>query len=132
MTNSFIIKRIVENEDGIFGTIIIEHKIIGFTLELPWRMNEEYISCIPAGTYKYKKYYSEKFNRECINIINVFSRKDVEMHPGNIITDTNGCILPGLKTGKYKNLNAVLDSNKCLDLILFMLEPTGLVQIIDI
>lgn len=65
------------------------------TLELPWRDNAEDVSCIPAGTYKVKVTYSNKFKRDLPELLGVPGRSKVRIHPGNTTRDTQGCILVG-------------------------------------
>ena len=65
------------------------------TLELPWKNNSPFVSCIPPGTYRARKHNSPKFGRS-FHVLNVPDRSEILMHPGNYNRDTLGCILPGM------------------------------------
>ena len=67
-----------------------------FILELPWRNNELFNSCIPRHmTYPVVKIYSPKFKCFVWLIKDVSGRTDIEIHPGNFFYQTTGCPLPG-------------------------------------
>lgn len=94
-----IITRTVSNRQCVFGHLqvlsdagIILYKC--YTLELPNLKNKTRISCIPAGIYKAGKYKSPS-NGLCIQLSNVPSRSYIQIHAGNRIADTLGCILVG-------------------------------------
>lgn len=61
------------------------------TLELPWRNNEHDISRIPPGAYPYEM----RAGNPRIFLSNVESRTGIQLHIGNYMKDTNGCILLG-------------------------------------
>lgn len=65
-----------------------------FTLELPWRDNQDNISCIPTGVYDVKPYSSEKFPN-VYQIMQVPNRDAILIHIGNYAGDTHGCVLVG-------------------------------------
>ncbi len=79
------------------GLVYEDHlKLFEFsTLELPWKDNERYISCIPVGQYEVKKHTSEKYS-QCFWVQNVPGRFEILIHRGNFFTDILGCILPGV------------------------------------
>ena len=91
--------------DGTFGLVTWDG-MEGRSLvsgELPWKNNQQGISCIPAGTYQIAKVFSPHFNREVYQVQNVPGRSDVEIHPANWMGDTSqglksdllGCIAMG-------------------------------------
>lgn len=65
-----------------------------FTLELPWKNNQQDISCIPAGWYNCRKIVSGKHGK-CIEICDVVGRTLVRIHPANYTRDLLGCIAVG-------------------------------------
>ena len=79
------------------------------TLELPWKDNQNNISCIPPGTYKLRvrpASESRKFNYDHIEVLGVPGRDKILIHVGNYLRNTDGCILPGrypsnLPNGQY-------------------------------
>ena len=117
--------------DGTNGKIECEGKLICKTIELPWKMNETKVSCIPEGKYFIKKRYSNKFQWH-LEIINVKNRSLILFHPANnALQELNGCIAPVTKLSgpglglmsrkafsKLKNLvNPILDKNESVVLI---------------
>ncbi|WP_308219321.1 DUF5675 family protein [Flavobacterium sp. NRK F10] len=47
--------------EGTNGKLECEGKLICNTIELPWKMNETRVSCIPEGKYFIRKRYSSKY-----------------------------------------------------------------------
>ncbi len=66
------------------------------TLELPWKDNQQNISCIPTGKYKVKKRTSEKYG-EHFHVLGVPNRSYILIHPANFVRQLRGCIAPGEK-----------------------------------
>ena len=64
------------------------------TLELPYLMNIQNISCIPIGLYTVVPRYSEKYKNH-YHVIDVDRRDSILIHIGNYKTQTEGCILVG-------------------------------------
>lgn len=56
--------------------------------------------CIPAGTYKCKLTFSNRFQKNLYLVLNTGIREGVRLHSGNTINDIEGCILLGLKIQK--------------------------------
>ena len=106
--------RIEQTQRYSIGVIRIDSVVKCFCLEPPNKGNQSDISCIPTGIYKVKKYKSKKFKRTCLAIYNVFEREYIAMHQGNKVSETRGCIMPGLRVNNGK----VIDSNLALDIIL--------------
>jgi hypothetical protein len=70
-----------------FGEIYVNGIKMGVTLELPHGQR------IPAGTYNAGTYSSPKYGRTVIMLKNVPGRTNIEIHHGNYVSDTTGCIL---------------------------------------
>lgn len=87
------LRRIYEN-DRTIGRFSYEGKK-WCCLELPWDDNKPNASCIPAGIYHCEKYFSNKYNRECISVKGVVDRSAIAIHQGNYTRDILGCLLPG-------------------------------------
>lgn len=85
-------------------------------MELPRRGNQQQISAIPAGTYAAKARVSEK-NGRVIELIDVRGREVVQLHAGNHIDQTLGCLLLGAAPVSRQVLkgNSVIaaPSNRC-------------------
>lgn len=86
-----------QSEKGTFGVWLIDYKPYFVTLELPWKDNQKGVSCIPAGTYKATKVFSEHFQRQVYLLANVPNRDAVEIHIGNTVKDIRGCIIVGME-----------------------------------
>ncbi len=118
--------------DGTNGKLESEGKLICKTIELPWKMNETKVSCIPEGKYFIKKRYSKKFQWH-LEVLNVKNRSLILFHPANnAFQELNGCIAPVTKFSgpglglmsrkafsKLKNLvYPILDINESVELII--------------
>ena len=72
-------------------------ELLCYTIELPWRNNRVRESCIPEGTYRLTKRYSQKFKHH-IHLENVTDRSLILIHPANnAATELLGCIAPVTK-----------------------------------
>lgn len=100
-------------------------------IDLPWKMNETKVSCIPEGKYFIKKRYSKKFQWH-LEVLDVKNRSLILFHPANnALQELNGCIAPVTKLSgpglglmsrkafsKLKNLvYPILDKNESVELI---------------
>ena len=81
-------------EDHTMGKFVLPEGDLCYCLERPWLDNKNNISCIPEGTYVFKR---DKTGRHqwyaCDNVPN---RTNIEVHIGNTIADSEGCLLPCL------------------------------------
>ncbi|MFA5597980.1 MAG: DUF5675 family protein [Pusillimonas sp.] len=121
--------RVRHLKDRTLGVLIADG--FGFaTLELPWRDNMMFLSCIPVGRYKCRIKNSPKFG-ECIEVLDVEGRTDILIHHGNWPKNTVGCILIGEKFSDLDNdkLPEVSNSKKALTAIVAMCKqnPENLV-----
>lgn len=69
------------------------------TLELPWRDNHASLSRIPAGTYTAFRFDSPTIGYQLFQLRNVPRRSGIDVHIGNTVRDTKGCILVGTARG---------------------------------
>ena len=101
MTKPYVklIRLETSEEDGTFGAIFVNDKLVCWTLEPPMNNNKSNISCIVAKTYRVVK---DRIGRHKFwKVLDVFGRTNIEFHLGNIWskevsrTDTMGCILLG-------------------------------------
>jgi hypothetical protein len=86
-----IIQRLESPSDRTNGTIFLpgetlEHK----TVENPWLNNQTFISCIPAGFYKFKRDTHGK--HQWFSILDVVDRTFIEIHEGSHPDHSDGCI----------------------------------------
>ena len=100
------IKRYQSDEGGAFSTIEYNGKVRR-TVEKPWKNNEQFVSCVPAGTYTLVPFNSPKhgsvlclFNKEMG--ITVYEepgciRYSCLIHVANFPRDVVGCIGIGMQ-----------------------------------
>ena len=107
-----------------------EGTFLCYTLEEPWRENQHDISCIPAGTYKWRKYVSSKHGL-CFAIDGVPNRDDIRIHIGNTLENTKGCVLCGKTKTKWGPNWVVAYSRPALRVLLKACAKTGTIEIVD-
>jgi hypothetical protein len=98
------------------GILTIENEKF-CTLELPYRNNQNRVSCIPPGTYEcdraIDRYTSGGLHiPQTYEVTHVPSRAGVLIHVGNTVRDTHGCILLGEEFGILNGDLALLESRK--------------------
>jgi hypothetical protein len=54
------------------------------------------VTAIPAGRYRVRSTWSEKYQRQMPQVLDVPGYRGIRIHSGNGAADTEGCILPGL------------------------------------
>jgi len=97
-----------------------------FTLELPWEKNEENVSCIPGGTYRFFKRNSPT-NGRVIELRDVENRTYVQVHSGNYTRQIRGCVLVGesIKFLDGDGIPDVTNSKNTLKRLLKMTDTEG-------
>lgn len=92
------------SDDGTFGKLATDDGSVSVvTGELPYRDNQENISCINPGSYICKNQWSNKHGRNLYHLQDVDGHTNVEIHAANWMGDTAlgkkcqllGCIAPG-------------------------------------
>lgn len=118
-----ILQRLLMNDKGTLGIMLLDGKPLFTTLELPWKNNQINISCIPAGIYKATYIFSEKFQKSLFILHNVPGRNAVEIHIGNTVVDTHGCVLIGMEFSLSEF--AIVNSKLAFDNFMFMTPKEG-------
>lgn len=97
-----ILRRTEMSNEATFGQLCLEDgHVICQTLEEPWRNNQRGRSCIPPSTYKWFIRTSWKHggnshrDYDVPELVGVPNRSNVQIHIGNTLADTEGCILVG-------------------------------------
>jgi len=103
------IMRVEQAEDGTFGVLLVNGQAWCVTLEPPDKGNQKNISCIPAGEYICRRVVSNRFG-QTFEITDVHGRTHILFHPGNVIADTKGCVLPGRFFGEVRGDRGVMSS----------------------
>jgi len=88
------LERFLLNETCTIGRLFIEDNFECYTLELPV-VDGLPGSAIPTGIFPVVNLFSPKFNRKVPHIMEIPGRSEIEMHFGNTVEDTNGCVLLG-------------------------------------
>ena len=99
------------DEDGTFGAVRINGEFVCLSLELPWKNNQRDISCIPTGQTIARRYLSPHFGYEVFRL-KVLNRDFEEIHIGNTILDTKGCILLGSYIAQFGKRKGVARSRR--------------------
>lgn len=103
------LQREASTDQGTFGRVTDETgKQVCLTCERPDNGNQE-MGCIPAGKYTVTQFDSPSKGRDFL-LHNVPGRSMIEIHRGNTIHDTKGCILVGTQRGSIVGVPAVLNS----------------------
>lgn len=116
------IVRLEESEYyGTFGALKFEDEVVCWTLEPPDFANEPMKSCIPAQQYMCCRTTSRTFGNTFL-LRHVPGRSNILFHPGNLVKDTEGCILLGEKIGELSGDRAVLSSRAAFDRFMDLLN----------
>jgi hypothetical protein len=113
--------RINTSDQGTLGRVI-GNSVSCYSLELPWRDNQVGKSCIPVGEYEVQAYRSKRY-RNSFKVLGVPDRSAILIHAGNVagdramgyLSNSQGCILLGLKHGFLHGQKAVLMSQIAID-----------------
>lgn len=109
--------RVERSEDGVFGVLRTEGKVVCCTLEPRDLNNAQDVSCIPEGEYHCRRVRSPRFG-ETFEVCAVPDREHILFHPGNTSRDTHGCILLGQGVGMLGGVRGITDSrNACRDFL---------------
>jgi len=119
------LQRICFGDRGTFGAFIIKNRPMFVSLEPPWKDNKQFVSCVPAGVYQTTKMYSQKFSKELFVLHNVTKRNLIEIHIGNTVIDTEGCILIGSQYSIVEN--AIMYSKDAFDMFMKLMPPEGFI-----
>lgn len=117
MRNMEIIRITSSMVHGTRGVMLIDRQPVCVTLELPWRMNEPFRSCISIGDYFCSRYNSEIY-RDTFIVLGAYNRDGILFHPGNYLKDTDGCILPGMSFGKSNDDVLIIESRLAFKLMM--------------
>jgi len=114
---ALVLLRTEQTETETRGILLHEYKHLCYTLELPWVGNRTDLSCVPPGRYWMRPHISARHGRT-LEVLSVPGRSGILIHPGNTTRSTEGCILPGQKTGLLDGRPAVLESRAAMTDIL--------------
>lgn len=105
------LQRLEQNAEGTYGQITTaDNRRLCVTLERPWLDNRHGVSCIPAGEYEAIKVHSAHFGYDVYQLQHVPGRDAIEMHRGNTVADSEGCILLGTAFGTLNGQHGITGS----------------------
>lgn len=119
-----------ESLNPCFGTVTLDGKPFGFTLERPWLENHNGVSAIPAGTYGVAITPSKRFQRDMLEILHVPGRAGIRIHNANYPGQLEGCIAVashrvseghiygGLAGELQKQVKAALDNGEAVQILI--------------
>ena len=134
--------RFQTSDQGTFGRLVLESGFACATLELPWRDNKKDESCIPEGTYLFKKREGSPKHGTVYEMVldsEAPNREHVQIHAANLggdvkvgfVKQLEGCIAPGMKVSIFqagvkpageKAQQGVTESVKTLKLLIANLD----------
>ncbi|MBZ9674562.1 DUF5675 family protein [Mesorhizobium sp. ES1-1] len=92
-----------------------------YVLEHQWNANKVGVSCIPVGAYKCVPHGWEPASKvtkpKTWEVENVPGRKDILLHIGNYLANTQGCLLVGLGFSVTDRLSMVTSSAFAIELM---------------
>ena len=103
--------RLEQGDNGTLGVLRVDGRVACVTLETPDRGNRTNVSCIPTGRYDCRGVDSPRFG-QTYEVMDVPGRSHILFHPGNVVSDTRGCILLGRGFGVLRGDRAVLNSGR--------------------
>lgn len=101
--------RLEESLWGTFGVLKINKRVFCVTLEPSDQENLPNRSSIPTQQYRCRLHKSPRFGTT-YRVEGVPGRSQILFHPGNLISDTEGCILLAQHFGKIRGERGVLNS----------------------
>ena len=80
--------------EGTNGEITHQNQPVCACIELPWRHNRRFVSCIPTGRYRLVKRRHPRWGVQ-LAVANVPDREGILFHPANdALSQLQGCIAP--------------------------------------
>ena len=118
-----LVRQETSKKSGTFSSMSIGGELVFFVIE-PWKnQNRDFASCIPAQVYACEKVLSNRFGYETFNVLDVPGRENIIFHHGNVLKDTEGCLLPGLGIGyPYTGVRGVINSKNAMKKMMKLLE----------
>lgn len=108
---TFYLQRVMRSEHSTFG-VLYGLNFMCFTMELPWKGNEPFESCIPTGEYICKRDWTG--NHQFYRVVNVPNRTLIELHTATIVGDLAGCIALGETCGKVDGVWKLIESSPAM------------------
>ncbi len=115
------IQRVYGDDDVTLG--MLKHKTFKcFTVELPWKNNIPFVSCIPPGRYLMKLGRYNRGGYDAYEVQEVPGRTLIKLHIANLPEDVFGCIGPGDSITHLNDALGVGNSRDTYDKFMEMLD----------
>ncbi len=117
------VTRIAKRKEYTIGRLTVGDRYLCDTLEPTWRNLKggarkiKGRTAIPEGRYPMVVTYSQKFERWLPLILGVPNFTAIRIHPGNTVTDTEGCILIGQNLKKGMVLNSRIWTHRLMKML---------------
>ena len=117
-------RRIWRTEKSIISPLYINGASFGVTLELPWKNNQEDVSCIIAGRYPILlRPWEKRLSGLFPQLQGVPGRNGIFIHILNTPSETEGCIGIGLERGAGNIPDRIMGSTRAFQaLCILMLQ----------
>lgn len=126
----FILKRIAMTKNftaGVLSEVVKSESIpLCVALERPWKGNERCVSCVPRGHYTCERVTYGK-HKGLWRLLSVEGRTAIDIHVGNYVRNSLGCILLGKEFDGEDEEFAIRESADAVNL--FMRRTAGLEKI---
>lgn len=130
--NKITLTRFRYNDKETLGILEVGGEKL-YTLELPFKSNEQNVSCIPEGFYEFIPHgwdTAKKKFPKVWEIEEVQGRTDILFHAGNRTEDTEGCILLGMGIHSSNGDSYISDSRKAVNLMRSLIgKGYGIIEI---
>lgn len=115
------LRRLESSDQGTFGHLV-DGDFVAFSGELPWKNNENDISCIPEGRFECRWTWSGHFRRYMYEV-KVPGRVGVRIHSANFMGEPHpprlkqleGCVSLGEKIGVMEGQKAIFVSRPAIE-----------------
>lgn len=132
MVSNIVLERFRYGDDGTFGQMYFPDGTMFYTVEQPWRNNEQNRSCIPEGDYELDMRRSPVVQRitrgryeEGWEVTEVPDRSYIMVHPGNWPWNFQGCIGVGEEYGLISGAYGVRHSQRAFVRFMEVMETSN-------
>lgn len=128
------VTRIEQTDYATYGHLSDdEGRVFTVTLEPPEP------KCIPCGTYQFYRRKSHldggtgKHDYDVFELSNVPGRDAIELHIGNVVADTDGCVCVGQSFGTVEGQHGIINSKVAFDRFMATMHgiDSGTLTVVD-
>lgn len=121
-TRALTLTRLVRTDFATYGQLSTEaNEKLCVTLERPYvdangdGVTDHDVSCIPSGTFTFRRRRSPKRGYDVFDTEAVPGRSAIEIHKGNLPSDSQGCVLVGTAFGDFGTKRGITGSAAAFD-----------------